>query len=1517
MSDTITNTDYRLQILHHDEVFSDRTTAMKYIVRNVYHQLLAGEPAVFFYGDEDEPNAILAIGDGNSYAALIDNGQIKESIDALSEITKSSETSVADAIALIEDIITSTGVTYDTNKTDDVITYEPDATDSIIGSSTSIAEAVAALSSYVQEKYAELNIEHKDSASISFETEESGSTIVYTPSVNISEYGSTDSNTVNDNIIGIKSDGLYVAVDMSYDDTTKTLTFVTSGVDSDGNFVDDAKVKTFELGEHVEYTAENTDNTVVVTVDNDEHVVSANVRLSEEEYNLLTTKEGGYLYASSKAESIIYDDTTVYATINEVQNNISALEDTTSTLQESITTLEDTDWITGDETDTLTVTSEKKDSGVYKISGDVRLGSNNSIITSNGGLEVNMTFKSDLTNNQLIITLGDTTYTLDYPALDIISSAYYDSDTGKLVLLFNNGSEVQVSLSQLLITYTFSNSTSSPIHFDTETSGTATTVTATLLLASTDNMLSIDSSGYLTAPLSTVTDAVAVETERATAVEETLTTNLSDEIDRAKTTEGEIANNITVLTSTVEALDVRVTTNEEDIETINADENTVNSIRYIVNHAMEDEVANRENADSTLQTQIDSLSSSITSIESNIDSITDSSSSYATTNALAEEAARATAAEEALSEELDTKIESVTITKSESSDLIYYLNVDGTVTEINIPEDQFLQSVTYDSDTKVLQFVFTVNGEAQVVNISVSDLVDTYTAGDGLTESDNVFSIVINPDSESYLTVTSSGLSLQGIDDALALKADTDSVYAKDEVDATVATLEANTTSVSDALAEEVARATAAEEVLSSSLSELESRVSDTESNIEDLDEELTAQNLIVEETNTVKLTKSKESDGTTLTADVKINSDATGNILQYNGNGLYATVSLTYDESTNTLTFTTGANGDVDIPLASGTLLESATYDTDSNVITLVFVTGDTTNTITIPASDLVQYVEVVNTTNNPIILSKEITDGTAYISASLNISTASDNGLLNDNGTLYVSNDANSLYGTWDDEYLTIQQIIARLKSYTDQVDGIVEDIEELQTNVTSLQNSVSNIEEDVDDLETQVATNTTNITTNTANIATLEGTTTAMSATITEISNSVATVNERLTTVEEELEESIDELSEKVDENANDIDALETSVSELNGSINTISIQMTTLSSTVSGAVSDIEELKEDVEEQLSDIDTRLSTAESEIDELQAITESGVVASGVYDEDSNSILLYDTNKNVLSTIDTTEFISSGDGIEIDGGTISAVKSSSSEDYLTIDSTGISITGIDSIKTTVASNSTSITAIDSRVTSAESNITSLKTSVSELTVDVSSIEARVTLAESDIDSVEDSISELEDSIEAVETSVTTAESNITKLQALTTSSLVASAVYSSSTQVITLSAADGTVISTIDASQFVMGGILESVEVVDTDADGNSGTFLYMVFATADDESTALYVDVADMMTVYSAGNGITITDGVIAAKKSAASEDYLTIDGTGISISGIDTIEARVTSVEDELSELTESLGDFGTY
>lgn len=121
-----------------------------------------------------------------------------------------------------------------------------------------------------------------------------------------------------------------------------------------------------------------------------------------------------------------------------------------------------------------------------------------------------------------------------------------------------------------------------------------------------------------------------------------------------------------------------------------------------------------------------------------------------------------------------SKVASVTLVQDPDNDLHYTLMVDSTnAGEISIPKDRFLKQAYYDPQRKSLIFIFVTEDGEQTVPVDISDLVDTYTASNGLSLANNKFSVTIDSTSDSYLTVGANGIKLSGVAAAIN-KLDTD-----------------------------------------------------------------------------------------------------------------------------------------------------------------------------------------------------------------------------------------------------------------------------------------------------------------------------------------------------------------------------------------------------------------------------------------------------------------------------------------------------------------------------------------------------------------------------------------------------------------------------------------------------------------------------------------------------------------------------------------------------------------------
>lgn len=120
-------------------------------------------------------------------------------------------------------------------------------------------------------------------------------------------------------------------------------------------------------------------------------------------------------------------------------------------------------------------------------------------------------------------------------------------------------------------------------------------------------------------------------------------------------------------------------------------------------------------------------------------------------------------------EKVNTSIDSINIEKSQDSDLVYTLRVDGEDRgTINIPKDQFLKDVSYNDVTNELVFTFvTKDTDNKEVRVNLTDLVDIYTSGNGINIDNKQISVKIDGTSDPYIQISADGVKITGIDEAL------------------------------------------------------------------------------------------------------------------------------------------------------------------------------------------------------------------------------------------------------------------------------------------------------------------------------------------------------------------------------------------------------------------------------------------------------------------------------------------------------------------------------------------------------------------------------------------------------------------------------------------------------------------------------------------------------------------------------------------------------------------------------
>lgn len=1001
--------NYNLQLLHHEEVFVTRELALKYLTDFYKPYSLDAEPVIVKYGDISDPDIILAFGTsdaapGSFYA--IDMTKANEQIENLVEKSEQDKEELDNIAQRLNEVVAAAGFDVDENKITNKITYKPDANDDVIGTAVTIAEAVDLLSKYAQNGFAdnELSVEDTKSVRLIYSVNPNGGKTLKAE-INVSANGDSDEVGFNNNIIGIKSDGVYAAAHLSYDDVRHELIFTTSGY-KNGRFQDDAIVQRVNLGEHTKLVADNENHTVRLTISENESnyttTLSADVQISSNEDNILEVKDNK-LAVIGRAKNIKYGDSNVAVALNNHKDKLNELQTKVENSSKSA-------HIEGGQTDTLQTVIDTLFDGGAKVTGNVRLGSGNSIVVRNGGLEANITVDVDTASNKLIVTIGNQRIEKTLPGVELFQSAEYNDENEELIITFKTGNTLVIPIHGIIHTWETKNAQNSPITLTkTIVTGGVDTLSGDLKLRSTDNILGIEN-GNLYASENLINTKIASETTRATNAETTLQNNISA-----------LETNVNSRLESVseEISDVRdsiVTEKERAIESENAIKNTAEHADEIAQEAKR--LASEANA------TVAAVSEALTETDTKLASLTttvnenkaDANSKFAETNT---NVAANTSAINNLTSDLATE-------RTERT------NAD---TEIRGIIDTVRDSVTAETQ------------RAGAAEVALGERITTLSDKEA-HDIEDVRDLIENETARATNAENTNAVRIEEIDNLVNTKANSSDVYTKTEIDNKGYLTEHQDISG-----------------LENSITELNTTVNDIK--------------FITRESDTVNVTMDKQTgdEYRTLSAEVKlktITGSENANIIKKDANGLYATVTFNYDKVSNTITFNDG-NGDKTFELNNFGILQDAFYESATKSIVLIIKKDDeTTERITIPVADLVNTWTVENKATSPVVLEKTIGENGDILSADVSILNDSHNLLVKQNGSLFADADSNKHIALWGTDQTTVQGVINILKERTDEIDGIKQDIVDLETDTQSIKTAIATYQTDLNNQKDRITRN-----------------------------------------------------------------------------------------------------------------------------------------------------------------------------------------------------------------------------------------------------------------------------------------------------------------------------------------------------------------------------------------------------------------------------------------------------------
>ena len=1107
------NKEYSLQLLtHKSEIFATREDAIEYFEVNFRPNSLIGEPALAFYGDQKSPKAIMAIGVADKKVFYIDTNKLSESIDDVISKTEDEEVEITNSLDLIKNIITACGLTLDENKKTNRVTYDTDVKDDVIGDAKSLSEAINLLSKFIQKGFKdnELKVDDTESIKLSYKPDATDGKKL-TAEVKLSNNGDSDDTDFNDNIICKKSDGLYAAANLEYDEEKHTLTFTSSGY-KDGKYKDDAHKKVINLDEHTIVSTENHHHNIELVINKiagtNKYVISGDVRLSEDENNILKI-EDDHLIVDGRAKNIKYGDITVAKGLNNLKDRCDDLADKIDNIKDSLS-------IDGTTTDTFEANVVKGTHG-FTVSGDVRLSNDTSVKVSDGGLSVNVDIDVDTASNQLTLKVGNRTKIVSLPGIQIVKNIRYDEKTASIVIeLTDSSTPLTIPVSDMIETIYVQNDASSAVELhkhEKEGEHGRSYLSATVKLKTSGNILAKDPvTGELYVPDTAVSNAVAVETNRALEAERTITekvntvsSSITDEVERAKEaervlseTDNTIKNEITSVKNNLETEKTARESFDNNIKTI-VDGHTqslsdINSSLDDVKSKITDETSARELADTTLQSSIDANK---TVVDKEVARAKEAET------AIASNVAEHIKAFDAYKEKTDSKIADLTqsdndikgliadkvadinneisatntkVTKLEGDTSKLSTDVNDEVTRAKAAELTLSQGIASNLSAINDEINRSTNKDTELEN-KISSHIEAYT--EYKTDNNAKVSVLQNAVKAIETDVAKKYNDLDAKDNQTISDYKASDVTLQSNIDKEVVRATTEEGKINSALTDEVARAKAKETELkvsvdtnSDAITKETERAKAKETELLDtIKDNATKASFVVNKSNTINLTKETKDDGSSvLTGNVEI-STLDGNLLK-NDQPLYASVDLTYDAGTNTLKFNSSAlETEKVIKLNAGSVIDRMYYDAATEELVIVYTNANGEQSeVRFSARTLFNKWDVQKEHLGGIILNKQVNkEGTDILSGAVVLSTLSTNALINDQGSLYVSNQAKDYN-------------LADGTSVEKSVSDVKNKVTDLNANVTVLSSEVAKVKAD------EAAQNTT-IEANKAAIETVE--------------------------------------------------------------------------------------------------------------------------------------------------------------------------------------------------------------------------------------------------------------------------------------------------------------------------------------------------------------------------------------------------------------------------------------------
>ena len=348
----------------------------------------------------------------------------------------------------------------------------------------------------------------------------------------------------------------------------------------------------------------------------------------------------------------------------------------------------------------------------------------------------------------------------------------------------------------------------------------------------------------------------------------------------------------------------------------------------------------------------------------------------------------------------------------------------GTTTEnIELNSIKIIDDARYDRDTESLIFTYTTaKGEYKKLVVPVGSLIDEWVVNN---DSHNVI-LSKERKKDSDKDVLSADVRVSSLDNNILVEKG-DGLYVNGEAKnikySDDSSVKDEISAAKESIANEIERAKKAEKEASDAISNVVATIgsgftTDTHETVtckvEHLEDSINSKVSSVGKIDSSVAVDA--SDASNPKVGVKLSNDKRDekipNLIELHENGLFAAVDLSYDESRNSLTFTT-TNGSKTIKLAMNSFVDNIYYDASREVIVIEYtVNGKKMPNVEVPVRTLINEWTVSDNTDGAVKLKKTVNNSGAsdnnkdILSAEVVIDkNHGDNMLINDNGALYVS--------------------------------------------------------------------------------------------------------------------------------------------------------------------------------------------------------------------------------------------------------------------------------------------------------------------------------------------------------------------------------------------------------------------------------------------------------------------------------------------------------------------------------